>query len=151
MRPNHLHCYVTNRVPNIRILHESDKRHVDKKIKIQLLDAKVVLNCLLDVFWQRHIGKTNLCSESSPVKENCFEQCWWMRRWVSDGNKMALCGDVSHLDPTNGSLGGGGVWGWGGVRMCVCVCVGGVTMCVRPSGGYKGANCNQTKRTTHWG
>ena len=69
-----------------------------------------------------------------------------MRRWVSDGNKMALCGDVSHLDPTDGSLGGGGVCGGGYVRMCVC---GVVTMCVRPSGGYKGANCNQTKRTTH--
>ena len=44
---------------------------------------------------------------------------------MSDGNKMALCGDVSHLDPTDGSLGGGGVWGWGGVRMCVCVWGGG--------------------------
>ena len=49
MRPNHLHCYVTNRVPNIRILHESDKRLADKKIKIQLLDAKVVQKCLLEV------------------------------------------------------------------------------------------------------
>ena len=73
---------------------------------------------------------------------------------MSDGNKMALCGDVSHLDPTDGSLGGGGVCGGGRgicayVCVCVCVCGGGVTMCVRPSGGYKGANCNQTKRTTH--
>ena len=33
---------------------------------------------------------------------------------MSDGNKMALCGDVSHLDPTDGSLGGGGVCGGGG-------------------------------------
>ena len=43
---------------------------------------------------------------------------------MSDGNKMALCGDVSHLDPTNGSLGGGGVCG-GGRGLCAYVCGGG--------------------------
>ena len=54
---------------------------------------------------------------------------------MSDGNKMALCGDVSHLDPTDGSLGGGGVWLWG---------EGGGGMCVSGRGG--GHNVRASKR-----